>query len=339
LPSADGPEKHDARYRFAVTGAGGFIGRCLVRHLSDAGYGAIAVVRDERHGRKLRAAGADVRVADVTDRAALTEALAGAHGVFHLAALFNHAEKSWDDYRAVNVSGTLNVLAAARDVGCQRVVHCSTVGVATEAHAPPYSEETPYSPLPDNKYEVTKAEGEMAARDYAAANGLSLAVIRPAQVYGPGDKSKAKFYRLVKRGIIVDPGDTKKHLIYVDDLCEAFITAMTAESADNEIFLIAGKRAISLTELVEVAAGHLSVPVPRLRVPVPPVLLLCIIIEKLCTLLGTKPWIFRGSMDFFVKSIECNVSKAEKLLGFRSKVSVRDGVARTVAWLEAENLI
>ena len=220
----------NGRRCFAVTGAAGFVGGGLASYLLSKGHRVIAVSRDLDACKHLESMGAKLRAADVTHRPQLDNALRGADGVFHVAALFNNPERTWQDYHDVNVTGTLNVLDAASKVGVERVVHCSTIGVATEAAPPPYSEDTPYSPQPGDKYEVTKTEGEIAAREFAKESDLSLVVIRPAQVYGPGDRSKKKFYKLVKKGVIVNPGKTRKHPIYIDDLCEAFLTAMTSET-------------------------------------------------------------------------------------------------------------
>jgi len=256
--------------RFAVTGAGGFIGGRLVRRLLDGGHEVVAIVSRPEQAGSLEARGAEVHVADVRDSLQVLKAVRGSTGVFHLAALYNHPDRSWDDYRAVNVQGTLNVLDAAKRAGVNRTVHCSTVGVATEV-GPPYSEETPYSPQPDDKYHVTKCEAEQAARAFAEEHSVSLSIIRPAQVYGPGDRSKAKFYRLVKKGIIVNPGNTRKHLIYIDDLCRAFELAMISPNADGQIFLIAGGQSIALKDLISMVARILQVQEPRLLVPAKPV--------------------------------------------------------------------
>lgn len=324
---------------FAVTGAAGFIGGRLSRWLLEQGHKVIAIVREPSQGDELAALGAETRVADIRDLEQLRAGLKGADGVFHLAALFNHPDRSWEDYREVNVQGTLNILEAARDHGIARVVHSSTVGVATEAEPPPYSELTPYSPQPDDKYEVTKCEGEMAARAYAAEHGISLVVIRPAQVYGPGDRSKTKFYKLVKKGVIVNPGNTRKHLIYIDDLCESYCLAMDAPQACGEVFLIAGDSSVRLDELVTIAADALGVSQPRLRLPARPVTLACSIVERICNTLGIRPILFRRSMDFFTRTVECDVSKAREHLGFRSRTDVREGVRKTVRWYLAEELI
>lgn len=306
---------------FAVTGAAGFVGGRLAGWLLDRGHNVVAIVRTPGQAEQLANRGAEVRVADVTDPAQIHPALEGVDGVFHLAALFNDPDRSWEEYRAVNVQGTLNVLEAARQHSIPRVVHGSTVGVATEARPPPYSENTPYSPQPDDRYEVTKCEGEKAAREYAAQHGISLVVIRPAQVYGPGDRSKTKFYKLVKKGVIVNPGNTRKHLIFIDDLCEAFFLAMDTPTADGEVFLIAGDSSILLRDLVSIAAKTLGVSQPKVLLPARPVTLTCSLVEHVCNALQVKPILFRRSMDFFTRTVECDVSKARERLGFSSRTT------------------
>jgi nucleoside-diphosphate-sugar epimerase len=324
---------------YAVTGAAGFVGSRLVTHLLNAGHNVVAVTRDEKSQESLESLGANARIADVRMPQQLDDAFQGVDGVFHVAALFNHPDRTWDDYRDVNVTGTVNVLRAAQTAGVRKVVHCSTIGVATEARPPPYDEETPYSPQPDDKYEVSKAEGEQAARAFARENDLRLTVIRPAQVYGPGDRSKAKFYKLVKKGVIVSPGDTQKHLIYVDDLCDAFLKSMTSTAADDEVFVIAGQEPTKLTRLIEIAASAMEVQKPRIKLPAKPVVLACTVVEKICNALRIKPILFRRSMDFFTRTVACDTSKSARILGFESQVTVQDGVRNTVKWLREQQLI
>jgi nucleoside-diphosphate-sugar epimerase len=334
-------QEHDTQIveRFAVTGAGGFVGGQLVSQLLKSGHEVIAIVRRQEQGTELEQMGAIVRVADIRNQDQIEQAIAGSTGVFHLAALFNNPDKTWEDYREVNVQGSLNVLAAASNRQVKRVVHCSTVGVATEAEPPPYSEKTPYSPQPDDKYEVSKCEAEQAVLGFAAENDISVSVIRPAQVYGPGDKSKVKFYKLVKKGIIVSPGRTRKHLIYIDDLCRAFELAMLTPAANNEIFLIAGNESTALKDLVSIAADILDVPYPKIRLPAFPVTMACAIVERVCNILKVKPIIFKRSMDFFTRTVECKTEKANTILGFESRVAVKDGVESTIEWYRKKELI
>jgi nucleoside-diphosphate-sugar epimerase len=318
--------------QIAITGATGFIGHNLTNYLRDRGHNVIALARSAEKAQAMNGSRVMGRAADITDQDSLKTAFNDIEVVIHLAALFTNPECSWSDYYRVNVEGTKNVLEAAMHSGVRKVVHCSTVGVAMGTGNPPYTEKTPYSPPEWDKYETTKCEGEKLALDFHHTHGLPIVVIRPAQVYGPGDTRKAKFYRMVKRGIIVNPGKTLKHLIYIDDLCESFEMALMSDKAIGEIFIIAGAKTTALADLVDLIAGELGVVLPRIRLPATPITWVCAITEYICNLIKIKPLIYRRSMDFFTKSVQFDVTQAHTLLRFRSKVDVSTGVSRTAAW-------
>jgi dihydroflavonol-4-reductase len=323
----------------AVTGASGFIGTRLSKYLHHRGYHVTAVVRSPEQAQRFDGSGINTHICDLDNPTALEPLFKEVDAVFHLAALFNRPEMTWDDYYRVNVEGTRHVMQAAERSGVSRVVHCSTVGVATGSGSPPYSEETPYSPAQWDKYETTKCEGEKVALDFHRKAGLPVVVIRPAQVYGPGDRSKAKFYRMVKRGIIVNPGKTLKHLIYIDDLCSAFESALHNTLAIGETFIIAGPKPTPLTDLVAITARELEVPPARIKLPAAPITWLCAGTEMVSQQLKMKPVLFRRSMDFFTKSVHFDVTKAQTKLGFCSQVDVPTGVKKTVGWLREHQLL
>lgn len=329
-------ERED-KVKIAITGASGFIGLNLSRYLHQRGHKVIGLVRSADKVRLVRDLGVEFDVVDVTRRDSLNTVFREIEGVVHLAALFNDAEASSEDFYQVNVDGTQNVLAAAMDCGVRRVVHCSTVGVAASGK-PPYSEQTPCLP-PDDKYETTKYEGEKVALDFHRECGFPVVVIRPAQVYGPGDTSKAKFYKMVHRGIMVNPGKTMRHMVYIDDLCRAFELAMLNDQAVGEVFIIGDEKAIALRELVDVVAHELGVAPPKVWLPATPMKWLCATTETVCPLLNVKPPLLRRSMDFFTRSLEFDVTKAQTCLGFRSQIDISTGVAKTVAWYKANGFL
>jgi len=307
--------------------------------LHKRGHGVVALVRSPEKVQALADAGIRTKVCDVTDPDSLRSAFRGVDGVFHLAALFNCPEASMDDYRSVNVGGTRNVLEAALACNVKRVVHCSTVGVAVSNGNPPFCEATPYSPPSWDKYETTKCEAEQLALDFERRTRLPVVVIRPAQVYGPGDRGKVKFYRMVKKGMIVNPGGTRKHLIFIDDLCRAFELAMEKDGITGEIFIIAGDKPIALVDLVAIVARALGVPRPKVILPALAMTGLCIVTEAICNLIKIRPLLFRRSMDFFTRSVEMNGQKAKRSLGFQNHVDVEAGVARTLGWYKESGLI
>jgi len=325
--------------KIVVTGASGFIGMNLCKYLNDQGHQVRAIIRSEQKEKFFKEISITTRIGDVRDFETLKVAFKDADVIMHLAALFNRPKASWEEYRSVNIDGTRNVMEAAISEKVKLVIHCSTVGVAIGNGEMPFSEKTPYSPPAWDKYETSKCEGEKLALEYHDKQGLSVIVLRPSQVYGPGDRSKAKFYRLVKKGVIINPGKTMKHLIYIDDLCRAFELAAKATDIGGETFIIGEEEAISLRSLITVVAKELDVNTPKVYLPATPVTWLCTSVEKMCNLVGVAPPVFRRSMDFFTRSVEFNVSKARDRLGFKSEVDVETGVSRTAKWYIHNGLV
>jgi dihydroflavonol-4-reductase len=326
--------------KIAVTGATGFIGSNLCRRLRDEGHEVVAVVRDMKRAKRVLPDTLTVIEARLDDQDSLERAFDGCDGVMHTAALFNNPENTWDEYWDVNVKGVERVMCAARAAGVKRVVHCSTVGVAVGRCTPPYDENAPYNPPTWDKYETSKCEGEKLALQYAQdPNSPEVVVIRPAQVYGPGDRSKIKFYKLVKKRILIHPGKTLKHLVYVDDLCEAMLLAMLKDGINGEVFIIAGKEVTPLQELILTVGDALGVEKPKLYLPSTPMVLLAGGVEITFNALRRKPPIFRRSMDFFTRSVAFNCGKARNELGFQPKTSVQDGVLATARWYRQMDLI
>jgi len=325
--------------KIAVTGASGFIGKNLCKYLGAKGHEVFAVVRSDDKGNAFRNPNIRCRIADVCQVESLETAFEDVDVVVHLAALFNHPEHSWEDYSRTNIEGTKNVLEAAKSCGAKKVVHCSTVGVAIGTNGEPASETSPYTPHVWDRYETSKCEAEKLALEFHRRHDYPVVVVRPAQVYGPGDKSKLKFYKMVKKGIMVSPGSTQKHLIFVDDLSRAFELAAVNDKADGEIFIIGSNTTTPLEELTKLIAHQLGVPYPKFTLPATPVTWAVTLAETLSEWLRIKPIVVRRSMDFFIQSVHFDVSKARDTLGFESTVDAREGVARTARWYRENRLL
>jgi dihydroflavonol-4-reductase len=322
-----------------ITGASGFIGRNLSRFLHEKGHHVIALVRSPRFAKDLLDAKIEIRKCDITNCQSLNDAFRGVDILIHLAALFNRPEKSPEDFHKVNVEGTRNALEAALDCKVRRFVHCSTGGVVAGGDHLPFSESSPYSTPSWNVYETTKHLAELTALDFNKQHHLDLVVLRPAQPYGPGDTAKAKFYRLVKKGVIVDPQEVLKHPIYIDDLCQAFEMASTRPEASGEIFNIGAPRPILLHDLITVVARHLRVPYPRIILPVAPLTTAVSFLEAACNKFHLQPPVSRRNLEFFTKSIAFDVRKAVQRLGFTAGTDIHAGVKHTAAWYRATGML
>lgn len=325
--------------RTLVTGASGFVGTNLCPYLAGKGHEVTAIARKPKSLEALKSANVRIAAGDIRNSTDLERTLPGHEAVINLAAFFNKPEASWEDYRAVNVTGIKNILEISKRSGVNRVIHCSTVGVAAGPGKPPYDESTPYAAPTWDKYETTKMEGEQAALAFGRQEGYPVVVIRPAQIYGPGDTSKLKFFKMIRKGTIVNPGSTLKHPIYVGDLCRAFELALTNEKAPGEVVIIGCAEAVRLREMVAHVAEALGVSRPKVVIPVLPMLAMCVVAEKVFGLFGRRAPIHRRSMDFFTKSVAFRTEKARELLGFCAETPLKEGIRRTAAWYREKGML
>lgn len=323
-----------------ITGATGFIGTNLANSLASRGYRVKALIRSpEKAGRVLDTSRITCVKGDITDVSSLETAIERDDIVLHLAARYNDAGASYEMYRETNVIGTENLVKVSMAKSVKRFIHCSTIGVLIGSSEPPYDETSPYSPAPDSAYELTKCEAERLVLRYCREKGFPAVVVRPVQPFGPGDTNKVKFYKLIRKGVVVGNGNIKKHLIYIDDLVNGFERVIHKEGIEGEIFIIGGNPVITLNEMIEWAASALNVKKPWIRIPVSPMRWLSSFVEGACKRLDVRPPLYKSRLDFFTKSYYFNTEKAERVLGFRAQVQIRDGISKTVAWYQKNDLL
>jgi nucleoside-diphosphate-sugar epimerase len=317
--------------RVLVTGAGGFTGLALARSLAARGHPVRGLVRNQSSAAELAGAGIEVVTGDVRDEALVRGAFEGVHLVYHLAAVFRRAGVPDSEYRTVHVDATRQLIEAAAEAGVRRVVHCSTVGVHGHVDGDaPATEDAPFHPM--DIYQQTKLEGEWMARETARRTGVPLTVVRPGPIYGPGDRRLLKLIGGVARRRFRLLGDGSPHfqMVYVDDLIEGFRLAGEQPGAVGRTYIITGKEAPTLRELVDEIAVVAQVPPPRVRLPVWPFWLLGAACEAVCVPLGIEPPIFRRRVKFFTSNRWFDTSRAWHELGYAPKVPLREGLQRTL---------
>jgi nucleoside-diphosphate-sugar epimerase len=316
-----------------VTGASGFIGSALTKKLFDQGSAVRVLVRNRQKFSSVLGNGAEVIEGDIADPESVRQATAGVETVFHIAGTFREANLSNQRYFDVNVQGTKNVVEASAACGVRRFVHCSTSGIHGSIKGAPARED--HELVLDEVYERTKAEGEMMAIQMGKERGLEVTALRPAQVYGPGDTRLLKLFKMVNSKVTLwfGPGTAHYHLLYIDDLVNAFILAGKAENVAGQSFLIAGGEMPTLNELMEGIAKAMGKEKLRiLRLPAGPFMVLGYFCEKVCIPIGISPPIYRRRVEFFTKNKAYDISKARTMLGFEPKTGMVEGLSRTVKW-------
>ncbi len=271
----------------------------------------------------------------MTSRTDLEGAIAGVSTVFHVAAIFREASHRESEYMAVNAEAPRVIVELASRAGVERVMHCSTIGVHGDVGDQPGDENAPYAP--GDVYQVSKLEGELAAIDAASRLGVPLSVVRPATIYGPGDRRMFKLFAGVarRRFPVLGSGEVKLHPIYIDDLVDGMLLAATREEAIGRTYILAGPDAVTLNEAVATVAELCNVPVPRLHLPVWPFWLAGAMCEAVCVPLHLEPPIFRRRVAFFTKSRSFDITRARRELGYDPQFDWRTGAQRTLEWYRA----
>ncbi|RLC95591.1 MAG: GDP-mannose 4,6-dehydratase [Chloroflexi bacterium] len=248
--------------KVVVTGGAGFIGSHLALKLAERGN-HVTIVDDLSTGRVeniaalLKTSGAELVRGSVTDLSLLQSVFSGASYVFHLAAIPSVPRSIEDPLgtHQVNVTGTLNVLMAARDSNVKKVVYASSSSVYGDTPTLPKREDM--VPSPQSPYAVAKLAGEYYCSVFHQVFGLPTVCLRYFNVYGPRQDPHSpyaavipKFITSVLQGkppIIFGDGGQTRDFTYVEDATEANILAV--ESDATGIFNIGSGDRVSINEL------------------------------------------------------------------------------------------
>ena len=233
-----------------VTGGTGFIGPHVVHALRAQDTPVRALVRDPRRATRLAAWGVELAAGDVTDPASLRAACEGVDTVIHLVAIIRGRPA---DFERVMAVGTRNVVAASQEAGARRFVLASALGL----------DERTKDAVP---YFAAKWEMERAVRE----SGLDHVIFRPSFVFGRDGGVLPTFIRLARYSPvtpIIGSGRQRLQPIWIEDLAQYYLRAVTEQAVTNRIFELGGPDAVSWNEFWERLKRVLGVRRPSVHVP------------------------------------------------------------------------
>lgn len=304
-----------------VTGGGGFIGSNLVERLVEDGE-AVRVLDNFSTGRRenLRPVLADVEIVegDVQSFERVHNAVRDCELVFHQAALPSVPRSIQDPLtsNAVNVTGTLNVLLAARDAGVRRVVYASSSSVYGSNPELPKHEGMPTQPI--SPYAVAKLAAENYCVAFSRVYSLETVALRYFNVFGPRQDPLSQYAAVIpnfitaflerRSPVIFGDGEQSRDFSYIDNVLDANLLAATAPGAGGAYNIACGDR-ISLNDLLD-----------RLR-------------EVTGEAIEAE---YREPRSGDIRHSLADISRAGRELGYEPAVDVGEGLRRTFAWYEAQ---
>ncbi len=310
--------------QFVVTGGAGFIGS----HLSEAlrERGEVIILDDLSSGKRenihhlLNEDRVRFVEGDVTDLPLLRDLFRGADGIFHQAAIASVPRSVADPLatHAVNATGSLNVLVAARDAGVRKVVLASSSAVYGDNPALPKHEGMVPEPL--SPYAVQKVTGEYYASAFSALYGLQTVCLRYFNVFGPRQDPASEYAAVIPKFIarllagepprIYGDGSQTRDFVFVQDVVQANIAAMASDAAGT--FNIAGGTPLSVNDLASIVQD----------------------------LLGTdREPLHAAARPGDIHDSYADITRARERLGWSPRHSLKRGLAETVAWFRRQRQV
>lgn len=304
-----------------VTGAAGFIGSTLCDRLLEEGWTVRGVdaftpyydaalkrsnVDAAMHSSRFTLYEADLLLTD------LNPLLKGVDTVFHLAGQPG-VRLSWADgfrtYNDLNVNVTQRLLEAARESDISRFVYASSSSIYGDATVVPTDEDQPTRPF--SPYGVTKLAGELLSTAYGANFGVPTTSLRYFTVYGPRQRPDMATHRLIESARtgqafpLFGDGEQVRDFTFVDDIVNANLLAATCGVPPGTVCNAAGGASVRLIDLVELVGELVGKPI-------------------------SIDW--RPAQPGDVRRTGGSIDRAERLLGWKPLVALREGVERQVAW-------
>lgn len=335
----------------ALTGGTGLIGSHVAEAFTSMGIRLRAVVRPGSDLTFLSELGVELALGDITDPVSLERAFEGASFVIHTAGKVSDWGRA-EEFEAINVQGTRQVLRAAAKAGVRDVIVTGSISSYGEEHCEtPKDESFPFSPRYDyfaeswfpsgmNRYRCSKAEATQAAMEEARETGVNLTVLEPVFVFGEREFHSGFYSYLeeARRGTPFLPGrpDSLFHVIYARDLAQAYVKAYEKRLPGVHRFIVGNPEVDTMEHVFGLFCRLAGLKKPP-RAPKWALYPIGFFLEALYTLVNAShpPTLTRARVNMFYDSICYDVSRAERLLGFRASTPLEEAMTRTVAWYKA----
>jgi len=310
---------------YLVTGGAGFIGSSIARALIARGDG-VRIIDNFSTGKRENLAEIADRIelleGDIRDDKLLAKAIAGVEVVYHEAAIASVPQSMAEplENHAVNATGTMRVLEAARRAGVRRVVYAASS--AAYGDEPTLPKVETMAPAPISPYGATKLAGEVAMQVYARAFGLETVCLRYFNVFGPRQDPKSEYAAVIPKFITValqgkqprifGDGKQSRDFCHIDNVVEANFAAAAADAAraSGGVFNVGCGESIDLNRVVALIGDILGKKLEAIHEP-------------------------ERAGD--IKHSWGDVSAARAALGFKASVSFTEGLRRTIEWYKSKS--
>jgi nucleoside-diphosphate-sugar epimerase len=316
-----------------ISGATGFIGRHLAESLIKEGHEIKTIVRKSSDLSLMENLGIEANLGDITDYASLQKSVKGCELIYNTAVAKSGAKRCYQ----VNIQGTENIMRAALESNVPHVVHCSSTKIYGRQKKQIANDNEPFKPRGD--YAITKLESEKIIWKYVEKYQASATIARLTRVMGPRSLSLLNLFRdVVNNNVtVIGSGKVSIQVTYIDDIIDG-LKLCGGKQASGEGYIIGTDEYFTLEQLIATIARHAGVKCTPINIPAAPFVLAASVGHFICDFFGKEPQILH-KIDFFTKHLAHDISKTKHQLGYSTKVSLGEGVQRTLNWYQQNNYI
>lgn len=322
----------DKKIISVVTGASGFVGSHLVDKLLEEGHHVKCILRSTSSKRWLDGKNVEIINSGLFNKDSLRVALKDADYVFHIAGVVKaKTEKEYFDGNVETTRVLLEVLEEVNPKIKRFVVASSQTACGPSLTDTPCNEETKEHPI--TTYGKSKLQQEQLVKSYA--DKIPYTILRPSAVYGERDTEIYLVFKTYKAGLFTLIGfDEKKlNLIHVKDLVDGIYQSTVNEKSINQIYFLASEKIYTWSEIEKSIKSAMGRKALTIRLPHFLVYSVAAVAEFF-SLFSSKAATFNleKARDFVQKNWTCDVTKAKNDFGFVQKISLDEGIKRTIDW-------
>lgn len=300
--------------KILITGANGFIGRYLCKSFERDGIVLRKAVRNSKNKRNT------VNIGDITEQTSWQAALKNIDTVIHLASkahVLSNSQADILDYEKINIGGATNLAMQCNLASVKHFIYISSIGVnGCNTSGKPFNESD--RPSPCDAYAETKFKAEIEIRNVLNDN-ITLCIIRPPLVYGPGNPGNMKLlFNIAAKSIPLPLAGlkNKKSIIYVENLVSA--VKLLCINRRNGLYLISDNESISTSELLINIRDLLNNKAPIFKLPM-------FLLKSLFFLLGKSTQFKKLNAELLVSN-----DKLKKDLNWQPPFTLSEGLRKTI---------
>jgi len=315
-----------------VTGAPGWLGDSLVKELIKKKYKVRCLVLEGLNAGHLKRMGAEIVRGDLTKKESLKGVCKGINIVFHCAGII-HPKRVKNLY-LLNYYGTKNILDEAISSKVRKFIFVSSNSPMGTNNKRSVLLEEGDAYKPYKNYGLSKMWAEIYVNKMFSAGKINTTIIRPCWFYGPNQPLRqTTFFKMIKKGkpIVFGDGRNLRSMAYIDNVIQGLILAAESKNSTGQTYWIADEKPYETLKIYETVAELLDVKLRPRMVPH--------FVSEFCSFIDTTLQLFgfynqkfhvAGEMN---KDIACSIEKAKKDLGYNPKVSLKEGMKKSIKWL------